>query len=110
MSNRFSRLVVITALALVTAPAVATPASGAADVGIRATTFADEFNGPAGSPVDTSKWRVETGNNHEYQYYTTRTQNAAMDGQGNLVITARRENPGDVGAGALAHTSPCDWA
>ncbi len=99
MSIRFSYLVVITAMALVTAPVVATPASGASDVGTRATTFADEFNGPAGSPVDGSKWRVETGNNggnnREYQYYTNRTQNVATDGQGNLVITARRENPGN---------------
>ena len=99
MSKRFSRLVLITALAAAMVPVVATPASSASDVGILATTFADEFNGPAGSPVDTSKWRFETGNNngnnHEYQYYTNRTQNASMDGQGHLVITARRENPGN---------------
>ncbi|MFI6099258.1 family 16 glycosylhydrolase [Lentzea sp. NPDC051213] len=99
MSNRFSRLVVITAMALVTAPVAVSPASGAPDVGTQAITFADEFNGPAGTPVDGNKWRVETGNNggnnREYQYYTTRTQNVAMDGQGNLVITARRENPGN---------------
>ena len=98
-SNRFSRLVAIIAMAVVTAPVVATPANGAADVGIQATTFADEFNGPAGTPVDAGKWRFETGNNggnnREYQYYTNRTQNASTDGQGNLVITARRENPGN---------------
>src|SRR5688572_5430224 len=66
----------------------------APDVSIAATTFADEFNGPAGSPVDGSKWTLEQGdnvNNHERQFYTNRTSNAAMDGQGNLVITARRE-------------------
>ena len=33
--------------------------------------------------------------NHERQYYTNGTNNAALDGQGNLVITARRENPAD---------------
>nr|WP_040406025.1 glycoside hydrolase family 16 protein [Amycolatopsis nigrescens] len=63
---------------------------------IAATTFADEFNGPAGSAVDGGKWQLETGdnvNNHERQYYTNSTNNAAMDGQGNLVITARKENP-----------------
>lgn len=68
------------------------------DVGIAATTFADEFNAPAGTPVDGSKWNMETGdnvNNHERQYYTTSTSNAVHDGQGNLVITARRENPGN---------------
>ncbi|WP_394830643.1 family 16 glycosylhydrolase [Pendulispora rubella] len=63
-----------------------------------APTFTDDFNGPAGSAIDQSKWRFETGdnvNNHERQYYTSSTSNASMDGQGNLVITARRENPGN---------------
>ncbi len=60
--------------------------------------FADEFDGPAGSAVDGSKWQLETGdnvNNHERQYYTGGNSNAALDGQGNLVITARKENPGN---------------
>jgi beta-glucanase (GH16 family) len=100
MSKRFSRLLATATLtAAVVAPAVATPASGASDVAIQATTFADEFNGPAGTGIDKSKWNVETGNNsgnnHEYQYYTNSTSNAAMDGQGHLVITARKENPGN---------------
>nr|MDT0524662.1 glycoside hydrolase family 16 protein [Streptomyces sp. DSM 41633] len=34
-------------------------------------------------------------NNHERQYYTGGNSNAALDGQGNLVITARKENPGN---------------
>jgi beta-glucanase (GH16 family) len=85
---------------MLTGALLATPvsASPAADAEILATTFADEFNGPAGSGVDGGKWNVETGdnvNNHERQYYTNSTSNAAMDGQGNLVITARRENPGN---------------
>jgi len=66
------------------------------DPGTTAVTFADEFNAGAGAPVDGSKWQLETGdnvNNHERQYYTNSTRNAAHDGQGNLVITARRENP-----------------
>ncbi|MBK1783445.1 glycoside hydrolase family 16 protein [Prauserella cavernicola] len=61
-----------------------------------ATTFEDNFDGPAGQAVDGSKWNMETGdgvNNFERQYYTDSTANAALDGQGNLVITARRENP-----------------
>lgn len=63
-----------------------------------AVTFADEFDGPAGSAVDGGKWQIETGdnvNNHERQYYTAGNRNAALDGQGHLVITARRENPGN---------------
>ncbi|MFE4453696.1 family 16 glycosylhydrolase [Streptomyces sp. NPDC056796] len=64
----------------------------------QAVAFADEFDGPAGSAVDGSKWLTETGdnvNNHERQYYTAGNSNAALDGQGNLVITARKENPGN---------------
>ncbi|MFR9799350.1 ricin-type beta-trefoil lectin domain protein [Streptomyces sp. MS06] len=61
-----------------------------------AVTFSDTFDGPAGAPVDSAKWQTETGDNvdnHERQYYTSGTRNAALDGQGHLVITARRENP-----------------
>ncbi|QWF76759.1 Beta-glucanase [Amycolatopsis sp. CA-230715] len=61
-------------------------------------TFTDDFDGPAGSGVDGSKWQLETGdnvNNHERQYYTSGTNNAALDGQGHLVITAKKENPGN---------------
>jgi beta-glucanase (GH16 family) len=87
---------VFSTLAAVDNPAAAIQA--APDVGIAATTFSDEFNAPAGTPVDGSKWNMETGdnvNNHERQYYTNSTSNAVHDGQGNLVITARRENPGN---------------
>ncbi|MER6266511.1 MULTISPECIES: ricin-type beta-trefoil lectin domain protein [Streptomyces] len=68
----------------------------AADASAAATTFSDNFDGAAGSPVDSSKWTLETGdnvNNHEREYYTSGTNNAALDGQGHLVITAKKENP-----------------
>lgn len=63
-----------------------------------AVTFEDDFEGPAGSGVDEGKWQIESGdnvNNHERQWYTDGNDNAALDGEGNLVITARKENPGD---------------
>ncbi|MGW0811772.1 lectin [Streptomyces viridiviolaceus] len=75
----------------ITAPSAAAPAAAAV-------TFSDEFDGPAGSAVDGTKWQTETGdnvNNHERQYYTAGNRNASLDGQGHLVITARRENPGN---------------
>jgi beta-glucanase (GH16 family) len=112
MSKRFSRLsrvVVIAAMAIISGPAVLIhPAT--ADLGIAAVTFADEFNGAAGTAVDTRKWNLEVGdnvNNHERQYYTNRTSNASMNGQGQLVITARRENPGNYNCwyGRCTHTS-----
>ncbi|MCX4530280.1 family 16 glycosylhydrolase [Streptomyces sp. NBC_00841] len=84
--------------AVTAAPADATPAPEPRVVAAAATTFSDDFNGPAGSAVDGSKWQTETGdnvNNHERQYYTAGNSNAALDGQGNLVITARKDNPGN---------------
>jgi beta-glucanase (GH16 family) len=53
--------------------------------------FTDEFNGPAGSPPDPSKWNHETGrwtDNNELETYTDSTANAYLDGQGHLVIKA----------------------
>ncbi|MFF3611815.1 ricin-type beta-trefoil lectin domain protein [Streptomyces sp. NPDC002580] len=83
--------VLVASASAVVAPAHAAPAAAAAAV-----TFQDTFDGPAGSAVDSSKWQTETGdnvNNHERQYYTSGNKNAALDGQGHLVITARKENP-----------------
>ncbi len=95
--SQFRSIALLTAMAsALLGLTVAGPAAGTPDVGVAAITFADEFNSPAGTPVDGSKWQLETGdnvNNHERQYYTNSTNNAVHDGQGNLVITARRENP-----------------
>lgn len=85
------------AASLVTGPARAEPAPvEAAPAAAAAVAFSDTFDGPAGAAVDSSKWQIETGdnvNNHERQYYTAGNRNAALDGQGHLVITARKENP-----------------
>jgi beta-glucanase (GH16 family) len=60
-------------------------------------TWSDEFNGPASTAPDPGRWRRDIGGsgwgNSELEYYTNSTRNAALDGAGNLVITARRENP-----------------
>jgi beta-glucanase (GH16 family) len=61
-------------------------------------TWSDEFNGLAEELPDTSKWNFNVGTgsggwgNQELQYYTDRSKNASMDGEGNLVITAYRES------------------
>ncbi|MER6346919.1 ricin-type beta-trefoil lectin domain protein [Streptomyces sp. NPDC001595] len=95
-SPRLLRRCLLGALsALLVASAAVVPAR-AEPAGAQAVTFQDTFDGPAGTAVDSSKWQTETGdnvNNHERQYYTAGTRNAALDGQGHLVITARRENP-----------------
>lgn len=55
----------------------------------------DEFNGPAGAWFDRAKWVADSGGhgfgNKERQFYTTRSDNVALDGKGHLVITARAE-------------------
>lgn len=59
--------------------------------------WSDEFDGAAGESPDPSNWVFDIGTgdngwgNQELQYYTDRPENVSMDGQGNLVITARRE-------------------
>ncbi|MCX4402831.1 MULTISPECIES: family 16 glycosylhydrolase [unclassified Streptomyces] len=81
---------------LVATAAIGPAKADAPSAGAAAVTFSDTFDGAAGSAVDSSKWQIETGdnvNNHERQYYTSGNKNAALDGQGHLVITARKENP-----------------
>src|SRR5260370_6792702 len=64
--------------------------------------WSDEFNGPNGSPVDTSKWVFDTGGggwgNDELEYYTKRLENAYLQ-DGSLVIKVLQEKyigPGDA--------------
>ncbi len=60
----------------------------------------DNFDGSAGKAPDASKWVYDLGigpgndgwGNQELQYYTNRPENVALDGTGNLAITARRES------------------
>lgn len=60
----------------------------------------DNFNGPAGQAPDAAKWTYDIGigpgndgwGNQELQYYTDRPENVALDGAGNLAITARSES------------------
>ncbi|WP_422772316.1 discoidin domain-containing protein [Plantactinospora sp. WMMC1484] len=56
--------------------------------------FEDNFNGPAGSKPDATKWTMDPGvpQNGEIQYYTPNSENASMNGQGSLVIEARRQD------------------
>ncbi|MDT8911237.1 family 16 glycosylhydrolase [Amycolatopsis sp. PS_44_ISF1] len=97
--RRTRRAGLFAATALLTLAAQVTPAALAPPEASAAASFTDDFNGPAGSAADAAKWNYETGdnsgNNHERQYYTAGAANAALDGQGHLVITARKENPGN---------------
>ncbi|HEV2859913.1 MAG TPA: glycoside hydrolase family 16 protein [Pyrinomonadaceae bacterium] len=57
--------------------------------------WSDEFNGPAGAAVDSTKWGFDVGGggwgNKELEYYTDGTRNASTDGAGNLRIVALSE-------------------
>lgn len=57
--------------------------------------WSDEFNGVPGSRPDPKKWNIIYGGggfgNQELQYYTARSSNVAIDGSGDLSLTARRE-------------------
>jgi beta-glucanase (GH16 family) len=57
-------------------------------------TWGDDFEGASGSAVDSSKWAYDSGPNWyngELQYYASGADNASLDGDGNLVIEARKE-------------------
>ncbi|WBQ03081.1 discoidin domain-containing protein [Kribbella sp. CA-293567] len=76
--------------------------------------WSDEFNGAAGSKPDAAKWTIDpgTGPNNELEYYTN-NDNASMDGNGNLVMEARKQaTPGSAcptdpltGSGTCQYTS-----
>jgi beta-glucanase (GH16 family) len=75
--------------------------------------WSDEFEGPAGSPVDGTKWGHDlgdgctTGNcgwgNQEKEYYTNSPDNISLNGQGQLAIVARKA------AGLTCYYGPCRY-
>ncbi|WP_061296183.1 glycoside hydrolase family 16 protein [Herbidospora cretacea] len=99
-------LALLTAAATLVSGLVAMPAAQAA---IGPVTWSDEFNAPAGTSIDGSKWKFDIGGggwgNNEQQYYTNSTRNVYHDGAGNLAITARRENPSNL----QCHYGTCQY-
>ena len=93
-----------TTLAPTTSTAPPPPASQ------RPLTWSDEFGRAAGTGPDRARWNFDTGSygwhTEELQVYTDSTRNAVHDGQGHLVITARRENPG----GYVCPGGPCAYS
>ncbi|HKS45685.1 MAG TPA: family 16 glycosylhydrolase [Amycolatopsis sp.] len=76
--------------------ALPSPHTPTASAGGMTLTWSDEFDGPAGSPPSPDRWRAETGGggwgNRELEYYTGGTANAALDGDGRLIISARDDD------------------
>lgn len=64
--------------------------------------WSDEFTGAAGSAPNGAVWNHELGaggwGNNELQTYVNSRANSALDGSGNLVITARRDGGGYTSA------------
>jgi beta-glucanase (GH16 family) len=83
------------------------PASTSDAPGAWMLAWSDEFEGPAGTPINSVDWTCDTGGhgwgNDELQYYTARLDNVSLDGDGNLAIVARAANP----AGYQCHYGEC---
>jgi beta-glucanase (GH16 family) len=64
--------------------------------------WSDEFNAPAQTPPDPTRWDYDLGRsgwgNNEVQTYTNSIANSFHDGQGHLVIRAVREDTGFTSA------------
>jgi beta-glucanase (GH16 family) len=66
--------------------------------------WSDEFDGAAGARIDSTKWGYDTTDgcnqkncgwgNNEKEYYTNAPENIALNGQGQLMIVARRAPAG----------------
>lgn len=78
-------------------PAETVPSAPALPTPTASPVWSDEFDGPAGTSFDRSKWTADVGGtgfgNQEREFYTTRPENIALDGDGHLVFTARAETP-----------------
>jgi beta-glucanase (GH16 family) len=78
--------------------------------------WSDEFDNPAGTPLNPSVWKYEMGDgalnnivgwgNSEFQYYTDSTDNSFMDGNGNLVIRLQEADPND---GLVCWYGSCEY-
>ena len=76
--------------------------------------WSDEFDGPAGSPVDSGIWSYDTGDgcqagicgwgNEERESYSNARENIALDGQGRLAIIARRAS-----TASRCYYGPCKY-
>ncbi|MFB7240842.1 1,3-beta-glucanase [Streptomyces populi] len=73
--------------------------------------FVDDFTGAAGSGVNTTNWQYTTGTSYpggpanfgtgEVETMTSSTSNVALDGNGNLLITPRRDASGNWTSGRI---------
>ncbi|MCL3859512.1 carbohydrate binding domain-containing protein [Actinotalea sp. K2] len=79
--------------------------------GWTSTVYLDDFDAPAGTPVNPDSWSNETGGwgwgNQESQFYTPGSQNVWQDGEGNLEIQLREST--DETLWCSASNVPCGY-
>jgi len=92
--NLFRKMYLIPAMVLLSSAFALTQAANPPERSGWKLVWSDEFNGPHGSPIDSSKWTLESGGNgwgnDELEYYTARPENSFQQ-DGNLVIQAIQE-------------------
>lgn len=83
--------------------------AGRASTPTRQLVWRDDFDGPVGASPDPTTWATDVGGdgwgNDELQRYTAEPANAALDGDGHLVITAERTGSGECWYGTCRFTS-----
>ncbi|MEU6257841.1 glycoside hydrolase family 16 protein [Streptomyces sp. NPDC047043] len=113
--RRRSLIAVLSTIGL--AAALATAATQSADASAPtppagwSQVFLDDFNGSAGTGVNTSNWQYDTGTSYpggpanwgtgEVETMTNSTSNVALDGNGNLKITPIRDSAGKWTSGRI---------
>lgn len=116
LRRAFTAAVATLGLAAALATAATAPADASAPAPPSGWTqvFADDFNGAAGSGVNTADWQYDTGTSYpggaanwgtgEVETMTSSTSNVALDGNGNLLITPRRDASGNWTSGRIETT------
>jgi beta-glucanase (GH16 family) len=112
----------VAALAVVAASLAAVPDAGASVPPVPSgwtQVFADDFNGPAGTGVNTADWLYDLGTGYpggaanwgtgEVETMTNSTANVYQDGQGHLVIKPIRDGNGNWTSGRI-ETQRTDFA
>lgn len=84
---------IVTAQCCFSAPAVASPVAGSMVL--------DDFSGPAGAPPNPDLWTIDVGSSAEHGWeqgsletYTDKPDNVRLDGEGHLILEARRSGGG----------------
>ena len=100
MLNLVKSLAVFGVVALASLSACSQPPEAAATTwagpkGTWQAVFTDDFDGPAGNAPNAANWNVNVNGspyNDELEYYTNRSSNVMLDGNGHLVLTAQHES------------------